>query len=126
MAPMFPNTVREDNIIGNAFEANTLGVSIASVVELSSQTSNSSKKAPHKKNRVESPKESNITMLVKVLLQDRVDYKKQRQEDKEDWKHWMNEVVPNIMVGIAGNTFINVATQNAALLAMIAPFLSKS
>jgi len=124
---MFPDIVGKDNPMGNAPKANTLGVSTTLVVELPSQTPNLSEKALRKKSRVESPKkELDIAMLVKVLLQDKVDNKKHQQEDKEEWKHWMNKVVPNMMVGISRNTTINIAAKNAATLMMIMPSPSKS
>jgi len=85
VAQLFVNIAREDIPMGNEPEVNTLGVSTTLIVELPSQTPNSSKRTSHKKSRVESPKkESNIAMLVKVLMQDREDYMKHQKEDKAE------------------------------------------
>lgn len=118
---------------------NAISMSSASVAVHNCMTPSSSKIMPRKKSNVESPKGASdkVDKILDFLLKDKEDMKRDRLEDREEMmraregdkkemKEKMNDVVSNMMYGIAKSVIVSLASESVTPLAMMLPSLLES
>ena len=105
-----------------ALDASQFRGSSALIGERLNVTPSSTRRDPRKRQRMESPKEKSKTnLLMEMLLQDREDNRRARQEDRDMMKSFLTDTMPGLVVGIAKEVFNTMRMANVTPLQMIEP-----